>query len=98
MMIITIFYTRRWAFYLPSVDVATKQYFGPDTPPVSELIKTTSLVILNTHFSFNFPRPFVPAVVEAGGMQIKKNFDPLSKVYATMNIFRQESSSLVQIL
>jgi glucuronosyltransferase len=62
------------------VDVTAKEFFGPDTPPVAELIKNTSLVILNTHFSLNFPRSFVPAVVEAGGMQIKKNFDPLSKV------------------
>jgi glucuronosyltransferase len=61
------------------IDAATKDFFGPETPPAAELLKNTSLIILNSHFSLNYPRPFVPAVIEAGGMQIKKNNDPLPK-------------------
>ncbi|KAJ8883309.1 hypothetical protein PR048_015152 [Dryococelus australis] len=47
-----------------------QEYFGEDTPSVQELIKNTSLVLVNSHFSINWPRPAVPAFVEVGGMHI----------------------------
>jgi len=70
----------RWAFYWPAIDAATKDFFGADTPSSSDLIRNTSLVIFNSHFSLNYPRPLVPAMIEAGGMQIKKTADPLTNV------------------
>ncbi|CAB3371478.1 Hypothetical predicted protein [Cloeon dipterum] len=69
----------RFYFHFPAVDAATKEIFGPDTPTVAELQKSASLQIINGHFSLNYPRPFIPAIIEAGGMQIKKNSSPLPK-------------------
>lgn len=37
----------------------------------------TSLVLMNSHFTLNYPRPFVSNVVEVAGMHIKKKTNPL---------------------
>ncbi|KAJ9582123.1 hypothetical protein L9F63_003537, partial [Diploptera punctata] len=46
-------------------------HFGYDTPPLSELARNTSLILVNTHFSLNRPRPLLPNIVEVGGIHIK---------------------------
>ncbi|XP_069675719.1 UDP-glucosyltransferase 2-like [Periplaneta americana] len=56
---------------IPSDDLSNK-YFGPGVPPLSELKKKTSLLIVNSHFTLNSPRPMVPAVVEVAGLHINK--------------------------
>ncbi|XP_069670380.1 UDP-glucosyltransferase 2-like [Periplaneta americana] len=56
---------------MPSDDFLRK-YFGPAMPPLSELKKKTSLLIVNSHFTLNSPRPMVPAVVEVAGLHINK--------------------------
>nr|CAD7461358.1 unnamed protein product [Timema tahoe] len=40
-------------------------------PYVDDLVKRTSLVFLNNHFSYSFPRPYVTNIVEVGGLHIK---------------------------
>lgn len=47
------------------------EFFGPGFPSVKELRKSASLVLVNQHFSLNYPRPLVPAFVEVGGMHVK---------------------------
>ncbi|KAJ4448917.1 hypothetical protein ANN_00309 [Periplaneta americana] len=56
---------------MPSDDLLRK-YFGPGVPPLSELKKKTSLLIVNSHFTLNSPRPMVPAVVEVAGLHINR--------------------------
>ena len=55
------------------------KYFSRDVPSVQELVQNMSLVLSNSHFSLNQPRPFVPNFIEIGGMHIDKN-TTLSKV------------------
>ena len=55
----------------PSQIIANK-YFGQSLPPLSELARNASLLLLNTHFSITKPRPFVPNIVEVGGMHIQE--------------------------
>ncbi|XP_059480751.1 UDP-glycosyltransferase UGT5-like isoform X2 [Neocloeon triangulifer] len=69
----------RFCFFFPAVEEDIKEFFGPDAPSVMEMQKNTSLLIVNGHFSLNYPRPFVPAIIEAGGMQIQKDVKPLPK-------------------
>ncbi|CAM6032177.1 unnamed protein product, partial [Sphagnum compactum] len=48
-------------------------------PPLQELRRSkVSLVLLNNHFSLSVPRPYLPNMIEVGGMQINLNPDPLS--------------------
>lgn len=56
-----------------------KKYFGEDVPPLEELAKNTSLILMNTHFSINMPRPLPPQVIEVSGLHIK-SVKPLPKV------------------
>jgi glucuronosyltransferase len=49
-----------------------RQHFGEDTPDLADLARNVSLVLVNSHFSLNAPRPLVPGVVEIGGMHIPK--------------------------
>jgi glucuronosyltransferase len=54
----------------PTHRIASK-YFDYDLPPLSDIARNVSVVLVNTHFSINEPRPTVPAVVEVGGLHIQ---------------------------
>jgi glucuronosyltransferase len=64
----------KWVYYyfseLPMHRIAS-QYFGNDLPALSDIARNVSLVLVNTHFSVNYPRPTVPVVVEVGGLHIQ---------------------------
>lgn len=51
----------------------------PDMPPVADLVRSTSLVLLNTHFSEEFPRSLPPYLVPVGGMHVSGEVNPLPK-------------------
>lgn len=36
------------------------------------------MVFLNTHFSLSVPRPYLPNMIEVGGMQVSPNPEPLT--------------------
>lgn len=56
-----------------------RKYFGRKSSPLSKFCNNMSLMLVNTHFSYNLPRPLVPNVVEVGGIHIGKR-KPLPKV------------------
>lgn len=39
----------------------------------------SSLTLMNSHFTINYPRPFMPNTIEVAGMHIKKTTNPLPK-------------------
>lgn len=45
-----------------------------------EVLESVSLVLLNTHFSLNPPRPYVPNMIEVGGMHVNRNKGELPEV------------------
>lgn len=63
----------QWEYHywydIPSEEIARK-YFGESLPPLQELARNTSLLLVNRHFSTNQPVPNVPAVVEVGGLHV----------------------------
>jgi glucuronosyltransferase len=67
------------------MDKLSRQYFGSDVPPIAELKKKTSLILVNSHFSLHVPRPTVPALIEVGGIHIqeKGNLPEVSYFYKT---------------
>jgi glucuronosyltransferase len=48
-----------------------RKHFGDDVPLLSDIARNTSLLLVNSHFSLNRPRPYVPGIVEVGGLHIK---------------------------
>lgn len=48
-----------------------------------EAMRNLSLVLLNSHFSQGGVRPYVPAMIEVGGLQVKPTPDPLPEVRST---------------
>nr|CAD7426014.1 unnamed protein product [Timema monikensis] len=58
-----------------------RKYFGDSLPPLEEIARNTSLHLVNTHFSLFHSRPFVPAVVEVGGIHLSEP-KKLSKEFA----------------
>lgn len=48
-----------------------KKQFGRRIPPVNELVKRTSVALINQHYSLNGVKALSPAVIEIGGMQIQ---------------------------
>lgn len=55
--------------YLPAQDLVYKRVFEPflpnqSLPPLIDLIHNVSLVLVNTHPIFQYPRPIVPNMVQ----------------------------------
>jgi hypothetical protein len=49
----------------------SKNYFVKNIPPLSELKKKTSLILVNCHFSLNNPRHTVPGFFKVAGLHIQ---------------------------
>lgn len=69
-------------YYTESVvDGLLRKYFGTNEMPyLGDLAKTTSVMLVNTHYSLNGVRPNTPAVIEVGGLHIRepKKLDSVS--------------------
>ncbi|KAJ8733173.1 hypothetical protein PYW08_001471 [Mythimna loreyi] len=48
-----------------------KKHFGPDTPPISELMNNIDMLFLNIHPMFETIRPVPPSVIYTGGLHQK---------------------------
>lgn len=51
--------------------IIVENVLGP-VPSISSLAKNFSVILTNSHFSINQVRPFVPQIIEVGGLHIKK--------------------------
>lgn len=58
-------------YYYPKQEGMKSAFFGGALPHVKDLRKSASLMLVNNHFSLNYPRPLVPAFVEVGGMHVQ---------------------------
>jgi UDP:flavonoid glycosyltransferase YjiC (YdhE family) len=56
-----------------------EQVFGNDFPSVYELDSLPSLILINQHFTLNYPRPMQPNILEVGGMHVSREIKPLAK-------------------
>jgi glucuronosyltransferase len=65
--------TGQQLYNIPQQEAVMRQYFNytDDIPPLSEIVRNTSLLLLNNHFSLNYPKPLVPNMIEVGGMHVQ---------------------------
>lgn len=52
-------------------DEMTPKIFGGSVSKMSDVAKKVDLMMLNIHFSYGYPRPLVPNVIEVAGLHIK---------------------------
>jgi glucuronosyltransferase len=64
-----------WAYHymsdVPSQEIARK-YFGQSLPPLADIVRNTSLVLHNRHFSISKPAPQLPVVIDVGGLHVQE--------------------------
>lgn len=62
-------------FYLPKMKEAMNTYFKYEgwesRPPLEHMLKNVSLTLVNSNFAIGVARPYLPGIVEVGGMHIK---------------------------
>lgn len=72
---VAVYLTAMYHYYwewIPQTDEVIRRHFGESYPSAHEISKNVSLILTFSHFSLNLPRPHVPAVIEVGGLHIKK--------------------------
>lgn len=60
-------------FLLKQQEIYDKRFVGANKPTLNQIRKNVSLVLLNQHFTTNYPQPYVPNMVEVGGIHINRN-------------------------
>jgi UDP:flavonoid glycosyltransferase YjiC (YdhE family) len=65
--------------YWPLQNQVYEANFPDPKPSLSEAMKNVNMVLLNSHFTLGYPRPYVPNMIEVGGMHINRVPNPLPK-------------------
>ncbi|KAF2887189.1 hypothetical protein ILUMI_18984, partial [Ignelater luminosus] len=68
----TIFFELNERFFHEAGQDKILHKFFPDAPPVANLIKNISLVFLNSDLSYESPRPYVPNMIQIGGIHVEE--------------------------
>lgn len=69
--------------YLPQQEELYKLHFPLLTKSLHELRKNVNLILLNSHVTLSYPRPYMPNMIEVGGLHIKRQSSPLPQVSST---------------
>jgi glucuronosyltransferase len=74
----------KWILYpllfdRPGRNTAEK-HLGRELPPLADIAKRGSLILVNSHFSLTKARPLVPSVIEVGGIHIDNSSKKLPQV------------------
>ncbi|KAJ4448257.1 hypothetical protein ANN_10271 [Periplaneta americana] len=59
-------------FFIRPGQFTAEKHLQVSLPPLDDIAKRASLILVNGHFPINKPRPLVPAVIEVGGIHINK--------------------------
>ncbi|EDV43006.1 uncharacterized protein Dana_GF16729, isoform B [Drosophila ananassae] len=67
---------RHWV-HLPAMQKLYQKYFPNAKKTMEEVMDSFSLVLLGQHFSLSYPRPYMPNMIEVGGLHISHKPKPL---------------------
>jgi glucuronosyltransferase len=59
-----------WYYYPLMEKVYRAALNDPTIPPIKEILKNTSLVLTNSHITYQRPRPYLADIIEVGGMHL----------------------------
>ncbi|KAF2881573.1 hypothetical protein ILUMI_24608, partial [Ignelater luminosus] len=67
-----LFYSIYSTTYLEPEQERLRNLYLPEAPPLRQLVANVSLVLLNSHFSIESTRPYVPNMIQIGGFHVQK--------------------------
>ncbi|XP_020812796.1 UDP-glucuronosyltransferase 2B15-like [Drosophila serrata] len=67
---------RHWV-HLPNMEKVFKKHFPNSKKTMAEVMDSFSFVLLGQHFSLSHPRPYLPNMIEVGGLHISHKPKPL---------------------
>lgn len=86
-----VFVWMTYAYTMWSQTLIARKYFGTDLPHLVDVERNLSALLVNSHFSMFYPRPYLPNLVEIGGPAFHLNnrkSNPLPKVnFISENFF-----------
>lgn len=63
-------------FYIPKIKAVMNKYFNykgwESRPPLEQMLSNVSLTLMNAHSAFGVCRPYLPGIIEVGGMHIRE--------------------------
>lgn len=62
--------------HIPSQQNLYNQYFPKASRTMDQVLDSFSLMLLGQHFSLSYPRPYLPNMIEVGGLHLKQQRDP----------------------
>ncbi|KAH8406762.1 hypothetical protein KR222_010008 [Zaprionus bogoriensis] len=62
--------------HLPSQEVLYRQYFPTAKKSLEEMLDSFSLMLLGQHFTLSYPRPYLPSMIEVGGLHLQQQRKP----------------------
>ncbi|XP_001359920.4 UDP-glucuronosyltransferase 2B15 [Drosophila pseudoobscura] len=67
----------RQLVHLPAMERMYNKYYPNARQTMDEVLDSFALVLLGQHFSLSYPRPFLPNMIEVGGLHIAHKPQPL---------------------
>lgn len=66
----------RRVVHLPSQERLYKQYFPKASQTLEQVLDSFSLMLLGQHFTLSYPRPYLPNMIEVGGLHLQHSREP----------------------
>lgn len=63
--------------FLPRQESLLQYFPKKNIPSITQLQRNVSLILVNNHVTFGFPRPYPPNMIEVGGLHIDRTTQPL---------------------
>ncbi|XP_030571713.1 UDP-glucuronosyltransferase 1-10 [Drosophila novamexicana] len=62
--------------HMPSQQQLYKQYFPQASRTLEQVLDNFSLMLLGQHFTLSYPRPYLPNMIEVGGLHLQHSREP----------------------
>jgi len=87
--------------YIPMMKTKMSKYFTytgwQSRPTLEQMLNNVSLTLMNAHHAVGVCRPYLPGVIEVGGMHIKEP-KPLPKVSTNINRYNRNNYKMTEFI
>lgn len=72
----TVGWLHKRLVHLPSQEALYRQYFPKASKTLEQVLDSFSLMLLGQHFTLSYPRPYLPNMIEVGGLHLQQQREP----------------------